>query len=74
MRTTVVIPDELFEEVRQHLGGSSLGRFVRESVQQRLELLRRESLVREMEIGYAAEAADPSLEPAWNDIEVEGLG
>lgn len=73
MRTTVVIPDEVVEEVREHLGGGSLGRFVRESVQQRLELLRRESLVREMEAGYAAEAADPSLDPAWTEIEVEGL-
>lgn len=32
-----------------------------------------ERLDREMEEGYRAEAEEPSLEPEWASVEVEGL-
>jgi Arc/MetJ-type ribon-helix-helix transcriptional regulator len=73
MRTTIILPDELAEEVREYVGSGSLSGFVRASVEQRLEGLRRASLLREMEAGYAAEAEDPSLEGEWEEIETEGL-
>lgn len=74
MRTTIVIPDELFAAVRDEIGQGSFSRFVREALDQRLAALQRMSLVREMEAGYAAEAAAPSLEPEWTTVETEGLG
>jgi Arc/MetJ-type ribon-helix-helix transcriptional regulator len=73
LRTTVVIPDEVMDEVREHIGDGSLSRFIRESVEQRLAALRRASLIREMEAAYAAEAANPSLDPEWPELEAEDL-
>lgn len=73
MRTTVVIPDDVVAALREHIGEGSLGRFVREALDYRLAALRRESLVREMEAGYAAEAETPSLDPEWIEVETEGL-
>ena len=74
MRTTIVIPDEVIAEVREHIGDDGiLGAFVRESVEYRLAALRRESLIREMEAGYAAEAESPSLDPDWSSIEGEDV-
>lgn len=35
-------------------------------------LARRARLLRDMEVGYAEEAADPSLDPSWTEIETEG--
>jgi Arc/MetJ-type ribon-helix-helix transcriptional regulator len=72
MRTTVIIPDEVVAEVREHVGEGSFGRFVRDAVEQRLAALRRESLVREMEEGYAAEAESHSLDDEWAGLETEG--
>jgi hypothetical protein len=69
----VIIPDEVLEAVREHIGEGSLGGFVREAVEHRLAALRRESLVREMEAGYVAEAEAPSLDPEWTEVETEGL-
>ena len=73
MRTTVIIPDETLEAVREHIGDGSLGRFVREAVEHRLLALRRASLLREMDAGYAAETEAPSLDPGWSQVETEGL-
>jgi hypothetical protein len=60
-------------EIRRHIGDGSLSRFVRESVTHRLQILKRELLVRKMAQGYGAEAEEPSLDPEWTDLEVEGL-
>lgn len=73
MRTTIVLPDQVIEEVREHIGAGSLSGFVREAVELRLAALRRASLIREMETGYAAEAEAPSLDPEWSEIETEGI-
>jgi hypothetical protein len=59
--------------VRQQIGEGSLSRFVREALAARLAALRRESLVREMEAGYAAEAESSSLDAEWAAVETEGL-
>ncbi len=73
MRTTVIISDEVVAAVREHIGEGSLSRFVREALEQRLDALRREAMVREMEAGYAEEAEAPSLDPEWIEVETEGL-
>ncbi len=73
MRTTVVLPDVMVDEVRQQIGDRSLSGFVREAVRYRLEEIKRAALVREMEAGYRAEASTPSLDSAWTEIETEGL-
>ncbi len=73
MRTSVVLPDELVDEIRERAGEGSLSEFVRESVRYRLEDLRRRELLREMEAGYRAEAEAASLDPEWADVETEGL-
>lgn len=73
MRTTVVLPDDVVDEVRKQIGDSSLSGFVRDAVRHRLDEVKREALVREMEAGYSAEARSPSLDDAWTEIETEGL-
>ncbi|MCD4750748.1 MAG: hypothetical protein K8R59_15355 [Thermoanaerobaculales bacterium] len=73
MRTTVIIPDELVEEVGRLAAGEPLSRFVRESVAERVARLKREQLLRDMEAGYRAEARDPSLDSEWENLEVDGL-
>ena len=73
MRTSVVIPDALAEEVGRLARGVPLSRFIRESVVERVERLKREQLAREMAEGYEAEARDPSLESGWDKIELGGL-
>ncbi len=72
MRTTVVIPDEVIVRVRRLAGDVPLSQFVRQSVVDRVARLERERLLGEMEAGYAAEAVEPSLDPAWGAIETEG--
>lgn len=72
MRTTISIPDDIAERLRTHVGDRSLSGFIRESVEYRLDALAREAMVREMEAGYRAEADEPSLDPEWADVEVEG--
>ena len=72
MRTTISIPTDTAERLREHVGGGSLSGFIREAIEYRLDALRREAMVRDMEMGYRAEAEEPSLDPEWNDIEVEG--
>ncbi len=73
MRTTVIIPDELVEEVGRLAQGVPLSRFVRESVAERVERMKREQLAWEMAQGYEAEAREPSLESGWDNLEVDGL-
>jgi Arc/MetJ-type ribon-helix-helix transcriptional regulator len=73
MRTTVVLPDEVVDEVRRQIGGGSLSGFVREAVQHRLQQIKRRTLEQAMEAGYRAEAKAPSLDDAWTAIETEGL-
>jgi len=72
MRTTISIPDDIAERLRAHVGDRSLSGFIRESVEYRLDALTREAMIREMEAGYRAEADEPSLDPEWADVEVEG--
>lgn len=72
MRTTISIPDDIANRLRNHIGDESLSGFIREAVEYRLDALSREAMVRELEAGYRAEAEQPSLDPEWNDIEVEG--
>jgi hypothetical protein len=71
-RTTVVIPDDILDEVRRVAGESSVSGFVRDAVVYRLDAVKRELLVREMEAGYRAEAEEPSLDPEWQGVETEG--
>jgi Arc/MetJ-type ribon-helix-helix transcriptional regulator len=72
MRTTISIPDDIAKKLQAHVGEGSLSGFIRQAVEYRLDALSRESMVREMEAGYRAEVEEPSLDPEWNDIEVEG--
>jgi len=39
----------------------------------RVERLQKEKLARELEEGYRAEAKELSLDPEWQDVEVDGL-
>jgi len=61
------------EEVGRLAHGVPLSQFVRESVAERVERLKREQLTREMAQGYEAEAREPSLESGWDSLEVDGL-
>ncbi len=72
MRTTISLPDELATQAHEFLDGRSFSDFARESIALRVGELRRERLAREMSEGYEAEAREPSLDPAWSDVEVEG--
>ena len=72
MRTTVAIPDELFQEAKCFVGKKSFSHFVRDAVQHHVERLKMERLAREMEEGYRAEAQSPSLDADWSHVEVEG--
>lgn len=72
MRTTVAIPDELFEQASPLMGGRRFSQFVREAVRHYVAKLQEEKLAREMEEGYEAEARAPSLDAAWSDVEVDG--
>jgi hypothetical protein len=71
-RTTIVISDDILNEVRNVAGNGSVSSFVRQAVVERLERLRREALAAEMEAGYRAEAEDPSLDPDWHVTDTEG--
>ncbi len=73
MRTTISIPENIATELRSHLGDNSLSGFIREAVVYRLDSLKREAMVRELEAGYRAESEEQSLDSEWSDIETEGL-
>jgi Arc/MetJ-type ribon-helix-helix transcriptional regulator len=72
MRTTISIPNDIAERLQTHIGEGSMSGFIREAVEYRLDVLSRDVMVREMEAGYRAESEEASLDPEWNDIEVEG--
>ena len=73
MRTTVTLPDDLAHDVQELAEGRSLSEFTREALRERVERLKRGRLARELEEGYRAEADDPSLDPRWSAVEIEGL-
>lgn len=50
-----------------------LSELTREALRERVERLQKEKLARELEEGYRAEAKELSLDPEWQDVEVEGL-
>jgi len=71
MRTTIAIPDQLFEQARPFVDGS-FSQFVRQAIRSYVGWLEKEALAREMAEGYRAEAESPSLESGWSDIETDG--
>lgn len=70
MRTTITLPDPLFDLVKELAGDISFGEFVRRAVEDRVEQMRR-GLLQDMAEGYRAEAMAPSLDPAWLRIETD---
>jgi Arc/MetJ family transcription regulator len=72
MRTTIAIPDDLFEKARRFTEGRSFSHFVREAVRSYVGRLEQEALAREMAEGYQAEAEAPSLDEAWSQVETDG--
>jgi predicted CopG family antitoxin len=73
LRTTISIPDELYSEAKQWAGDRSFSDFASEAIHDRVKRLKFETLAREMEMGYRAEAESSSLDPEWSAIEVDGL-
>lgn len=73
MRTTITLPDDLAEDARALAQERSLSEFTRQALREHVERLKRQRLTEEMEEGYRAEAEEPSLEPGWSVVEVEGL-
>jgi hypothetical protein len=73
LRTTISIPDRLYSEAKTLAGSRPFSDFASEAIQARILHLQRESLAREMEAGYRAEAESLSLHPDWVDVETEGL-
>jgi predicted CopG family antitoxin len=73
MRTTISITDSLYAEARDFVGERSFSDFASEAIHERVLLLKREKLAKEMEDGYRSEAIAPSLDPEWSSFEVEGL-
>jgi Arc/MetJ family transcription regulator len=72
MRTTIRIPDTLARRIHGWAGGVTFAEFVRVALRERVERLEREELARAMSEGYAAEAATPSLDEAWDEAELQG--
>lgn len=72
MPATITIPDDLYTQVKNQTRDQSVADFVQKALRESLEQLRKEELAREMEAGYQAEAENPSLDPAWSQIETEG--
>jgi hypothetical protein len=73
LRTTISIPDRLYSEAKTLAGSRPFSDFASEAIQARILQLQRESLAREMEAGYRAEAQSLSLHPDWVEVETEGL-
>jgi metal-responsive CopG/Arc/MetJ family transcriptional regulator len=72
MRTTIAIPDELFQQARPFVEKRSFGQFVREAIRSYVEKLEQEALAREMAEGYRAEAGSSSLDAEWAAVETDG--
>jgi metal-responsive CopG/Arc/MetJ family transcriptional regulator len=73
MRTTVSLPDELYQSAEPYIGERSFSHFVREAVRHYVTQLERNRLAREMEEGYRIEAESPSLDPIWHTVDGDGL-
>jgi Arc/MetJ family transcription regulator len=68
MRTTIVIPDELYAEAKELAASRPVSEFVREAIRQHVIHLRRQHLAQEMAQGYRAEAESPSLGSEWDQV------
>ena len=73
MRTTIAIPDDLYQELQPFVEGRSFSQFVREAVRGHVERLKEQALAREMAEGYRAEAEEPSLAAEWAEFETEAI-
>ena len=72
MRTTVSLPDDLFQDLQPYTAGGGFDQLVCEALQSHLERLEDESLVQAMAEGYREEARASSLDVGWSEIETEG--
>jgi metal-responsive CopG/Arc/MetJ family transcriptional regulator len=72
MRTTVTLPDDLAEQVKQMLDSASLSEFIRDAVARHVEELQRKAVAEQMAEGYVAESREPSWDSDWQAIETEG--
>jgi len=73
MRTTISIPDEVYAQAKEVLGGRPFSELATEAIRARVEQLKREHLARDLADGYRAEAESSSLDSAWTAVETEGL-
>ncbi len=73
MRTTISLPDEVYDAAMELAGARPFSDFASEAIQARVFEARRERFTREMDEGYRAEAITPSLDGEWAQIEVDGL-
>ncbi len=73
MRTTISLPDEVYDAAKELAGSRPFSDFASEAIQARVIEAQRERFAREMEEGYRAEAISSSLEPEWGQVEVDGL-
>ncbi len=73
MRTTISLPDEVYAEAKEMMGSRPFSEFASEAIQDRIQRLKREHLAQEMAEGYRSEAADPSLDREWVEVETDGL-
>lgn len=73
MQAMVVLPDRLAEEAQALVGITGLSQLIVEAVQQYVEQLQKQQLVRLMAEGYRAEAESPSLDGDWSGVELDGL-
>ena len=71
MRTTVAIPDHLYQAAKVFVGQGSFSHFVREAIQYYVERLEHEQMAKAMEEGYRSEATSPSLDPAWSNVDLD---
>ncbi len=71
MRTTVAIPDDLYQAAEMFVGQRSFSQFVREAIRQYVDRLQKEQLAKAMEEGYQAESESPSLDGEWSSVELD---
>ncbi len=74
MRTTVAIPDDLYEAAEIFVGQRSFSQFVREAIRQYVDRLQKEQLAKALAEGYQAEAEAPSLKREWSSVELDHWG
>ena len=72
MRTTIAIPDDLFQQASSFIEGRSFSQFVREAIRCYVDRLREEQLTKQMAEGYRAEAESPSLPAEWAVTDLDG--